>query len=268
MCSVSYCWELTLPYPSSFIIPYSVNVDVPLEQELDHESLEDFRSLSQTCRRLRTFALPLVWAWVEVQTVKQLGELCELLKTVPSIAPLIKSFNFCWDMDGDCTRLRLAAFPHEQGTTLDLAFRDRLEMFDQAMKADGAEPYLYEELDDAGYYVGMALCCNGQTCTAPGEGPDWRAFQEDPAGYDWRSGEGGRGPDGNGEDELIKNADQFTQRITEIVSKLTSLKAFAWETPVTPMPRGVYDVLAQLASLERLSLVFSTYRGNLSDCES
>ena len=48
---------------------------------------------------------------------------------------------------------------------------------------------------------------------------------------------------------------------------MTSLEAFGFGSPVTPMPRGVFDALAQLTTLEILHLDLSTHRDNVHDCE-
>lgn len=252
------------PLRLRFIIPPTINLDVPLTDRIDFKVLRTHRALSQTCRSLRNFTLPLVWARVEVKTVKQLVELHELLQAFPNLAPLIRSFRFLWNMGGDCSDFRLMALREEEGTTLDLAFRDRLQMWDNLMKQRGDEAI-----------VDFACCCvelDNLCCDPPGaelDCDDWDALEEQvPVLYDWQDSEGGVGPDGDGEDELIKNPHQLTQCIIEIVNMLPSLATFGWETPVMPMPREVFDSLLQLGTpLSDLRLVFSSYRGNFTDCE-
>lgn len=244
-------------YHFRFIISPPNNLDVPFDDRLDRKSATDFRALSQTYRRLREFALPLVWARVKVETVKQLGELKELLRVAPFIPPLIRSFRLLWDMDGDSDELKLEAFG--QGTALDLAFCDRLQLWDDLMKQAGADI----ELDGEPFVM-----YNGRFTQPPGRGYDLATVaDEGHAEYDWLSGTGGRGPDGTGEDKLMKNAEQFTECIVEIVGKLTSLETFGWETSVTPMPRGVFDALARLTTLTDLRLVLTEHTRNLSDGE-
>lgn len=195
---------------------------------------------------------------MEVRTVKQLGELRELLKSQPQIASLIRSFRFIWDMGGDSHEWKLRAF--RQGTALDLAFCDRLQLWDDLMKEPGADA----EIEGADGFVDY----NKSLTQPPGEGHDWEAAAAvGPADYDWLAGTGGRGPDGKGEDRLIKNAEQFAECITEVVSMLSLLQTFGWETGVTPMPRGVFDALARLTTLMDLRMAFSTYRSNVSECE-
>lgn len=199
--------------------------------------MADFRALSQTCRRLREFALPSVWARIEVKTVKQLGKLRELLRGVPTIVPLIRSFRFLWDMNGECTQAHLAMFKDEEGTLLELAFRNRVRTFNRRV----------EEADDD-FLAGEHMF------TLQNRG--FRSLGR--AGPAWPAGKGGIGPDGTGQDKIVKNAKQFTQCVIEVVGKLTSLETFGWEAPVTTMPRGVFDALARLKALTDLRLVFSS----------
>lgn len=243
----------------SIIFPYHRSLDVPLEQDFYFEHTADLRSVSHTCRRLREFALPLVWARVEVDSVRELGATWKLLRASPFIAPLIKSFRFQWGMGGDCEDLQLQAYPDAYGTTLDLAFLDRRHLFDGRMKE-----------------LGSAVVCRDdylehfdRVYIPPGEDPDWGTVREQgAAAYDWLAGEGGRGPDGQGEDKLIKNPAQLTQCFVDILKSLSSLETFGWETGVTPMPRPVFDeLLARLATLSDLRLAFSTCRTNLCECE-
>lgn len=197
-----------------------------------------------------------MWVRVEITTVRQLGELRELFKGAPGLAALIRSFRLLWHMDGDCTHYRLE--PMCGFTALDCAFRNRLEIFNRRVKTEA--PYLDHEL---------LRCGDGSTYEPPGSEPDWVAVAKvGPLGYDWLQGARGSGPDGKGEDKLIKNATQFTQCINEVVNLLTSLETFGWETKVSPMPQGVFDALARLTTLTDLRLVFSTFKTNLSERES
>lgn len=248
---------------SSFIVTHRVNLDVPISELVDgfdRRSLKEVRALSQTCRQLRNVYLPLLWAKVELKSVKQLGVLHGLLKALPYLAMHIKSFSFRWTMGGDCRPLRLAAFASEEGSTLDLAFTDRLELFERLYRLDGADSEILSlgmDGDDT------EVRCNGKVCSPPGR-HDERIVCES---YPWTCGAGGRGPDGKGEDSVIKNATAFNQYITEVVGMLPFLETFCWRVHVTPMPRGVFDALTRLASLEQLFLLFTTHRNNLSDCK-
>lgn len=147
----------------------------------------------------------------------------------------------------------------EEGTSLDLAFRDRMQMWDGMMKAN--EVGLVDGFNEL-------VLCKDLWAAPPGENSWWETVEEQGVvEYSWLAGQRGRGPDGAGEDRLIKNAEQFTQCITEVVVQLPSLETFGGETPVLPIPRGVFDLLARLRTLTDLRLVFSTFRGNLSTCE-
>lgn len=87
-------------------------------------------ALSRTCRRLREVTLPLLWTEVDVWTVKELGLLSQLLKASPSIAPLVRCFSFRWQMDGDYFE-RCEHYPAKEGSLLDLAFRDRVKLWEK-----------------------------------------------------------------------------------------------------------------------------------------
>lgn len=77
----------------------------------------------------------------------------------------------------------------------------------------------------------------------------------------------GDDPDGDGEDELIKNAEQFLQYATDMAQSLTSIEAYGWRSLVTPMPSGVFQVLEESQTLKALGLTFSTFRYATSHCE-
>lgn len=242
---------------------FDADIDPSLCHEIDYESLADLFCLSHTCRHLRQLTLPKVWKSVEIVTVRQLGALRELLKAVPSIAPLIKSFRFFWTMDGDCLYGRLTAFRNVRDSLLELAFRNRLQLWSDIMRQHGSEFRLNKG--------GSELYREGDHCLPPGDELSSRAWknvaQQGVAAYDWLSKRGGKGPDGDGEDVRVKSAADFVQCITEVVSMLSRLQTFGWETHVTPMPEGVFAVLKQLGTLKDLRLVLSNYHRNLSDCE-
>lgn len=254
----SYFETSLISQTSSSIFPSSRSLDVPLTHRIDRKLVADIRALSQTCRWLRELTLPLVWPRVEVETVKQLGELHELLKFNPSIAPLIKTFRLLWKMDGDCSERHLNKYPREAGLALDLAFRDRLALWNDLMKED-EDLVRYRNDGEAAIYYG------DYKCLPPGRGHDWDAVRDEgPFAYDWLS----KGPDGNGEDRLIKNAMQFRKCIIKVVNRLTPLETFGWETEVSPMQPEVFAALEKLTKLSDLRLlVFSTYKHCYSTCE-
>lgn len=213
---------------------------------------------------------------MEVDSVKQLGKLQVVLAGNAQLAQHIKSFKFTWSMGGDCwqfencCRIFEEEFEGEEpvfeGTTLELAFQDRLQLWDRIMKRPGAIIAVENPSAPPG---GSLLYDQRGVFNAPGRGHDWDAVRDGgAAAYDWQSSQGGRGPDGNGEDRLIKNAEQFLECITALIGSLTSLEMFAWMTPVTPLPKAVYSIFRERQSLTGLWLTFSTFRSNLTDCES
>lgn len=64
----------------------------------------------------------------------------------------------------------------------------------------------------------------------------------------------------------IKNADDFSGCITEIVSQLTSLQSFGWICRVVPMPAGVFEALRKLSSLRELDTNL-WFPGNYQHCK-
>lgn len=220
--------------------------------------MAELRSLSQTCRRLREITLPLVWTQVEVTTVKQLGQLRETLRAQPHIALLIRSFRFFWDMGGDGDPVTLAIF--EEQEPLDLAFCDRLGLWDRIWKAGLANEEMVSFFDHAG------LSFDDWYSSPPGD-HDFDALQAADTNYDWLVGKRGRGPDGYGEDELIKNAEELTHCLIGVIGSCASLETFGWETVVVPMLTGVFDVLARLTTLQDLRVRASSARTNWTGCE-
>lgn len=114
-----------------------------------------------------------------------------------------------------------------------------------------------------------AVHYEGFTYNAPGT-HDWDEVELQGAEvYDWQASQiGGRGPDGDGDDELIKNPAQFLDCMTEVVRTLSSIEVFGWETPVIPMPDGVFEALRKSPSLTGLRLKFSAFSGKVSMGES
>lgn len=51
------------------------------------------------------------------------------------------------------------------------------------------------------------------------------------------------GPDFAGEHPTIKDATQFNDCFTEVISQLTSLETFRWESDLTPIPADVFEIL-------------------------
>lgn len=70
---------------------------------------------------------------------------------------------------------------------------------------------------------------------------------------------GGMGPDDQGSDELISSPDELDTALEEVVSRMTQLDSFAWQTQTAPMPLGVFKALEELTTLRHLHEKYSAY---------
>lgn len=220
------------------------------------------RSLSQTCRSLRAFTLTLLWSVVHVHTIDQLGRLRETLRVSPSIGKLVRSFCFSWHMDHDtdaCDHL-----PEHEGSLLDLAFRDRWTIWNQLRQDLGLEAE-WIELEGGGPRVwGFA---KGDTCYhAPGRPLliDYDRWSEEPPVVDAsRPRQGGKGPDGFGEDRLIKTPEQLNDCLSEVIEHLSRLETLGWSCAVTQMPQRACRALAKLDTLRNMCYTMYAWRGTV-----
>lgn len=210
------------------------------------------RALSQTCRLLRALALPRLWKVTHVKTVDELGRLRQTLRISPSVAQHIKSFCFLWKMDGDIWSFE--EYEEEEGTFLELAFRNRWLMWEvlrqklgceiERRGGDGRAYFVYDEDE---YYEPWAP--KNVVVGEPRErGPTYS------------------GPDGSGDDRLIENAEQFISSMSEILVQLVRLETFGWDTPMTPIPAKAFKTLSEL-KLSSLRLDMSKRQGNTHACE-
>lgn len=141
---IKYRANADLPFTlrCRLIIPRCREFRLPLDRswffQQEQESASTLLALSRTSRRLREIVLPELWNCVTISTVKELGKLSELLEALPSIAPHIHSFGFSWDMGGDCYE-GYWSFPEKEGRTIDLAFSNRLELWERLRDASGCE---------------------------------------------------------------------------------------------------------------------------------
>lgn len=196
-------------------------------------------ALYQTCRLLRALLQPQLWAAVHVDSVARLGRLRETLRISPHLAQLVRCFHFSWEYDD---AVDLDVYPAEEGTLLDMAFRNRRNMW-----RDYAKKYKARIEPDNGWV--QAFHHNDEKFQEPGI----------TGGF--------KGPDGKGEDCRIKNPTQLIDSIVEVVAQLSVLETFHWDTEIMPMPAGVFDALAKLKSLTALHVSMSSARGNVDSCE-
>lgn len=229
-------------------------------------------ALSQTCKRLHSFTLPLIWAVTDVFTVAELGKLREVLRTAPHIATHIRTFRFSWDMDDDFGTCE-GYTKEEAGSLLDLAFVDRQSLWEGLLHKHNGKLECYGGTEDEDCTEGFTKWFDRdeRRYVAPGWTP---SFERQEDGRVWKEydphtrNKRGNGPDGDGEDKLIKSSAEFNDCVTEIVSQLTSsLQTLGWECPVTTMAAEAVDALAKLKSITALHIDVSTCRGLVHACE-
>lgn len=219
-----------------------------------NDALRELRTISETCHFLRDIALPLLWRSIRVRTVSELGRLLESLDASPGLAFHVRSFAFAWELP---SQLRdLDVYPSAEGTLLDLAFRDRGRMWELYAKTVNAE---IEEEDWLDGWVQRLFYFAGKTFYEP-VAPNFQHSDPGEAFYDPAAPKLASGPDGNGEDALIKTADQLVSTLVNIVAKLPSVRTFMWSTSMMPMPMGVLNALEKLPSLKSLHVEFGMYR--------
>lgn len=183
-------------------------------------------------RRLRHFALPLLWSVIKLSTVNQLGKLRDALRELPHVAHHVRCFTFSWWMDGVFHECK--GYPAKHGTLLDMAFINRTALWERMRRQAGAR-IIYGGMGV--YFKSHGVCYNKPfVCDAGEEAPEPQQA----------------GPDNKGEDPRIKSPRDFTECCTEVVSRLTSLRGFRWECQITPMPAGVFEALKKLKDLRVL----------------
>lgn len=232
------------------------------------------RSLAQTCRSLRAVALPLLWCVVHIETIDQLGILRETLRVSPGIATLIRSSCFLWEMSLD-RFVVCEPDPPEYGSLLDMAFRNRNEMWESFGRKHRCEMVLEDpegaeqhDSDDEGrYYFDYQGACFLQPGPPPYAVPGYRRLTDTLKPVDGRKFLIS-GPDSKGEDRLIKSADQFHACMTEIVQQLSAVEVFGWAGSVTPMSLDTLEALSKLSTITPLSVSFSGGRGVVHACKS
>lgn len=226
------------------------------------------RSLTQTCRSLRAFAPPLLWAVVHVSTVEELGRIRETLKVSPEIASLIRSFVFSWDMDEG-----YQVYEHydaAEGSLLDLAFRNRTKMWNDLRKQHGCKlknnyAEAYEPCSAYRWFVH-----NKVEFMEPGQMPPRKGCDpNDEVAWDDRKPRiGANGPDGKGKDRFIKDPKDFNSCMDQIAAQLTSLETFGWCSSLAQIPTASFNTLAKLPTLTTLHVTMSEYRGDVHFRES
>lgn len=223
------------------------------------------RSLSQTCSRLRAFALPQMWRVVHIDTMAELGRTLETLRTVPGLASHIRTFLMRWELP-DWYQCEVTFEKYTRLTpALQLAFSDRSELYARDLAESRCEER--REVVRISYsphkFRGQASYLEGDyTFVDPGQPP--LIAERDPSqtsGYDWEARRlGSDGPDGQGEDEYIKDADDFEAAVNEIVTQFTELECFSWQSRLTTVPVRAFAALEKLTALTQLHMNLCTFQ--------
>lgn len=191
--------------------PVRFNKENKLDYTEERETLLLLRALSQTSRRSRAVALPLLWSVVEIEGVNALGKLRDTLRLMPHLAKHVRYFKFKWWLRDEPT---LQAYPDEYGSTLDMAFINRRALWNRIRRAAGVKP---TDLRISFVYRYVTYV--------------------QPSSTEYN------GPDGEGQDPRIENASDFNDACAEVISSFKSLKGFSWDCKVTPIPSEVFEIL-------------------------
>lgn len=258
-------------------------------------TLQTLRALSHTCRSLRAYTLPILWAVVHVETVHELGKLRDALRDAPHIAPLIRHFMFTWDMNEDEDKCE--PYPDEHGSLLDMAFIDRGALW-QSMRSvqdhpllfyprEAIRPFVYfteggENWDQPGYALNHPLEVEVEAREyrikrAKLEPQDEKHLEERENArrastkiiYEnhWPH-TNASGPDGNGMDLRIKSPQDFRECLSEVVAQLSSLSLFSWGSKIVCVPLGAFEALKAAPRLTHLDINFQTLRKGVCTGES
>lgn len=201
----------------------------------------------------------LLWRSVCVETVSELGRLRETFRVSPGLADLVESFHFGWTYMHDPGWLN--SYPEQYGTLLDMAFRDRWQMWSEHCEATASQIL---RRSSPGGWQHKTFTHDGNLFPEPGELPLIAGREPGHASsYDQDAPKLASGPDGNGDDALIKTSDQLIACVVEVVEMLSSLRTFKWDSPIMPMPMGVLSALERLTSLKSLHLEVRLIRNNV-----
>lgn len=223
------------------------------------------RSLAQTCRSLRAITLPVLWSVCDVSTVAQLGCIREALRASPYLAQHVRSFSFLWQAPDTSV---YEEYPQLDGKSLvELAFDvDRWLLWDELRKQHDCQilPGCYENAYGRHFRLGDAWHFEPGWVPAPRpkiSDPNAQKVYNDPPHTN-------AGPDGRGDDRFIKSTEQFNEALVEVIAQFTSLEAFGWESAGTPLPRGAFDALLKLDTLQTLHLNMVPHRYSVHMGES
>lgn len=160
----------------------------------------------------------------------------------------------------------LDMYPEEEGTLLDLVFGDRWRMWANFARATGSQIQWKVRQDGQ---LQRFFEFDATEFEEPGDPPLIEGRDpRDPSSYDYHAPRLDSGPDGKGDDMLIKTPAQLISSLVEVVEKLPLLHAFSRNTALLAMPTGVGNALEQLDTLKSLHVDMTLIRNNLQTGES
>lgn len=193
---------------------------------------------------------------MQVQTVDELGRVCEYLEAEPYIASYVNSFTFSWNMNEDFDKC--SPYGEEHGTLLDMAFIDRGELWHATREKCGFPPlegsqfqrtyFLHDDVE----YVEPGVDPKNEMAERKLGKTLPRSLNPDRG-----NNIAAAGPDGEGEDQLVKSSDDFNICVTRLMALLApSLADLYWNSPIVHMPSGALEALNSAANLRCLRLGF------------
>lgn len=224
--SVDQGWEHWLPIASKY----------PDEESDQGLILRTLWALARTCRCLRALALPVLWSSLSIERVHDLARLHKILQVSPYLGQYVQSFVFDWTLPGI---EKYNFYPESEGTMLDLAFRNRWELWNNLLQSTSSQ---IETNDEGRYFVWDDAEFNEPMLTLD----RFTDLDLDPPQED-------DGPDSEGEDCFIASPHELITCLVEVVELLPSLKAFTWKSPVLTVPTGVLTALEKLETLRSFS---------------
>lgn len=168
----------------------------------------------------------------------------------PGLAAHVQTFLFDWNPDWfECGEYIADDDTRKKFKPLDVAFSNRWQIWaDLAAKVHAEIQHII--VDSEFRPTRACFVHNGIRYCAPGDPPLIEGHDpKEVSSYDWNATTWGgeiSGPDGKGEDRLIKTANDFNECVTEVFRQLTALENFGWWSSAVPMPRAAFNALAKL----------------------
>ena len=168
-----------------------------------------------------------LWASVHIRDVGDLKHLLRRLECSPGALDCVKVLRFTlhWDWYSD--------YPYDWkvcGPPEDWYFGDRAPKKKEYMLRNVIPENELDEVD---------------TWTEA----DWDWIYDGKYIYGWTEG-----PDGKGQDSLVKSASDFRSLVTSLIEDMKNLRTFHWGTNVIPLNADICSALARAEHLQEVSL--------------